>query len=145
VTARERPRVVIVEDSDEDFDTASEAIQRAGMNIELQRFTTGDGCIEWFARQPDAGMPPLVLLDLNIPGRDGRDVLQAIRDRPALRSLPVVIVTTSANPRDVRWCFERGANAYHVKPMPYAEHRRGLEQLFFYWLRLVQLPAAEPV
>jgi len=74
-----------------------------------------------------------------------REDLQAIRDRPALRSLPVVIVTTSANPRDVRWCFERGANAYHVKPMPYAEHRRGLEQLFFYWLRLVQLPAAEPV
>ena len=79
-------------------------------------------------------------------GRDGCDVLQAIRGRPALRSLPVVIVITSASPRDVRWCFERGANAYHLKPMPYLEHRRRLEQVFVYWLHLVQLPgAAAPV
>ena len=135
-----RRRVLIVEDSDEDFDTAAEAIQRAGMSIDLQRFTTGDGCIEWLESHPGAHLSVMVLLDLNIPGRDGRDVLQEIRDRRALSSLPVVIVTTSANPRDVRWCFERGANAYHVKPLHYLEHRRRLEQLFIYWLRLVQLP-----
>ena len=140
MTGHEHARVLIVEDSDEDFDTASEAIQRAGVGGELLRFTTGDRCIEWLESQPDSHLSLLVLLDLNLPGRDGRDVLQVIRSRQALRGLPVVILSTSANPRDVRWCVEGGANAYHVKPVHYLEHRQRLEQLFLYWLRLVQLP-----
>jgi len=87
--------------------------------------------------------PALVLMDLNMPGLDGRDALAAIRAEPAFRGLPVVILSTSANPRDVAFCYFHGANAYHVKPVRYTDHLQLLAELLVYWLRIVILPEIE--
>jgi CheY-like chemotaxis protein len=83
-----------------------------------------------------------VLLDLNTPGIDGRDALREIRSDASLRSIPVVVLTTSGNPLDIDACYERGANACHVKRVRYEEHLDLLVALLTYWQRQVTLPDA---
>lgn len=142
MSMRPEELILVLEDSDEDFDTVLEALQKAGLKYEVRRATTGDGCLKLLRGN---GEPPLrpafVLLDLNTPGLDGRDALGEIKADARLRTLPVVIFTTSSNPRDLELCYERGANAYHVKPVRYPEYLSTLQQVFAYWLGSVTLPA----
>lgn len=80
-------------------------------------------------------------MDLNTPGDDGREALREIRSDASLAALPLVVLTASANPRDLQYCYREGANAYHVKPVDHAAHLRVLQQIFAYWLGSVVLPA----
>lgn len=84
-----------------------------------------------------------MLLDLNTPGDDGRDVLRAIRENAQLRTMPLVVLSTSDNPRDLEFCYQSGANAYHTKPMSFPAHLQTLRRIFDYWLGSVALPAAQ--
>ena len=79
-------------------------------------------------------LPSIVLLDLNLPKVDGREVLQAIRDNPVTRSLPVVVMTTSAEPFDVEASYALGVNSYIQKPVDIAQFRQAIKALGFYWL-----------
>jgi CheY-like chemotaxis protein len=138
---REGP-VVVVEDSDDDWDTILTVAREAGVDKRLQRAVSGEAGLERLrASERDGLAPAFVLLDLNLPGIDGRDVLVAIKADPDLRCLPVIVVTTSFNPRDIASCYAAGANAYHVKPLRYTEHTRMLRSVFEYWSRYVALPA----
>ena len=134
--------VLVVEDSDEDFATVLDAVRRLGVPNEMRRASSGDEGLRLLRECVHApgGLPELVLLDLNTPKGDGRDVLLAIRKDDKLRALPLVVLSTSANPRDVALCYASGANAYHVKPVQHAAHLKVPEQLFDYWLRQVTQP-----
>lgn len=133
--------ILVLEDSDEDFDTVLEALQKAGLTFEVCRAITGDNCLKLLRGNGDRPLrPAFVLLDLNTPGSDGRDVLREIKADKRLKRLPVVVFTTSANPRDLEFCYENGANAYHVKPLKYPEHVSALQRMFAYWLGCVVLP-----
>lgn len=140
IVARHRP-LLVLEDSDEDFDTLQEARRNAGLPNEIQRATTGEECLELLRRSEVR--PAMVLLDLNTPGLDGRETLQAIKQDPALRTLPVVVLTTSANPRDLAFCYGSGVNAYHIKPVRYPEHLQVARTVLGYWLGSVTLPERE--
>ena len=134
--------IVIVEDSDEDFDTVQEAVKLAGFPAEVVRAVTGgDGITVLRAQAPNR--PTLVLMDLNTPGADGREALAAIKIDPALKSVPVVVLSTSANPKDIVFCYAAGANAYHVKPVRHPDHLTVLIDLLTYWLSRAVLPAGE--
>jgi CheY-like chemotaxis protein len=137
-------RVVVVEDSDEDFDSVREAAQRLGLTTdELFRATTGEECMKLLRGHGAAPIrPAFVLLDLNTPGLDGRDALHAIRGDASLSAIPVVVLTTSSSPGDINACYERGANACHVKRVRYEEHLEVLVELLTYWLHRVTLPEA---
>lgn len=136
--------LLVVEDSDEDFDTVREAVQKAGLANEVRRATTSDECLALLRRSGDAIVrPALVLLDLNLPGTDGREALCQIRADARLGGLTVVVLSTSANPRDVSSCYRLGANAYHVKPVRHQDHLRMLFDVFAYWLTKVSLPELE--
>ena len=133
--------LVIVEDSDEDFDTVAEGVTRSGVAVQVRRATTGGAGLELLGGlAPDR--PVLVLMDLNTPGIDGREALVALKTDPALRSTPVVVFSTSANPKDVGFCYAAGANAYHVKPVRYPDHLQLVIELVKYWFGPVALPAA---
>lgn len=125
--------VVILEDSDDDFDTVCEAIRRMGIGPEVCRVTDGDACLTLLS-QRTRRLPSLVILDLNAPGTDGRETLRRIKLDPALQRVPVVILTTSTNPRDLDLCYLYGANAYHTKPVKYPDHLRAVEVILRYWL-----------
>lgn len=134
------PRLLLVEDSDEDAATMSEALGLSGLAADLHRATSGDACLE-LLREVTAPQPVLVIMDLNTPGIDGRAALMLIKTDERLKRLPVVVVSTSGNPRDVELCFAAGANAYHMKPVRYPEHLRNMVDLLTYWLSKVTLPA----
>jgi CheY-like chemotaxis protein len=73
-------------------------------------------------------------MDLNSHGVDGREALVAIKTDDSLKEIPMVVLTTSANPKDVAFCFQAGANAYHVKPVRHDEYLKLLGSLLHYWL-----------
>lgn len=135
-----RPRVLLVEDSDEDAATMREALDLSGVAVDLYRVISGDGCME-LLRLQTVKQPVLVIMDLNTPGMDGREALVLIKADDRLKNLPVIIVSTSGNPRDVDFCYAAGANAYHLKPVRYVEHLRSMTELLTYWLGSVTLPA----
>jgi len=94
-----------------------------------------------FARGAHAGrnpaeLPSIVLLDLNLPKLDGREVLQAIRAEPATRDLPVVVLTTSAEPFDVEASYALGVNSYIQKPVDFEQFVAAVRQVGLYWLVL---------
>ena len=135
------PYIVLVEDSDDDFDTALEAVRLSGLPARLHRVNNGDECLA-LLRPGGAERPAFVLMDLNTSGTDGRETLRQIKADPLLKAIAVVVVTTSANPRDVDHCYQCGANAYHVKPVSYPEHLQLLTGLLDYWLVRVIAPTA---
>ena len=135
--------LVVVEDSDEDFDTLVEAAREAGITQTIHRVDTGGDCLALLrghridALAPWPALPALILMDLNSHGIDGREALVTIKSEPRLKDIPVVVLTTSANPKDVAFCYQAGANAYHVKPVRYDQYRLLLSGLLQYWLNAV--------
>jgi len=132
--------LVVVEDSDEDFETVVEAVKRSGVLAEVRRATSGEAGVAALDRLA-IDRPVIVLMDLNTPGTDGREALTILKTNPALKSIPVVVFSTSANPKDVEFCYAAGANAYHVKPVQYPDHLQLVIDLVGYWFGRVELPA----
>jgi CheY-like chemotaxis protein len=130
--------LVVIEDSDEDFDTVVEAVKRSGVTTEVRRAISGEAGLE-ILRELATDRAVLVLMDLNTPGTDGREALAVLKADPALNSIPVVVFSTSANPKDVGFCYAAGANAYHVKPVRYPEHLQLVIDLVGYWFGRVTL------
>jgi CheY-like chemotaxis protein len=137
--------VLVVEDSDEDFDTVLTAARLAGIQHEIRRALTGDDCLRLLrgAAGQHRSQVALVLLDLNTPHGDGRNALEQIHTDAQLSAIPLVVLSTSANPRDVDFCYGHGANAYHVKPVSHDEHLMVLQTLLTYWLGPVVLPTEQ--
>ena len=139
--------ILVVEDSDEDYAALVRALDGMSAMATLHRCTRAREALEYLrGRGPsaDAGRAPrpaLILLDLNLPGMDGRELLTEIRSDEDSRSIPVVIVTTSKHPRDVEWCYEHGANGYHIKDIDYAKFKDEMRLLVAYWLSVCVLPA----
>lgn len=84
--------------------------------------------------------PDLILLDLNMPLKDGREALQEIKSNPGLRTIPTIVMTTSGNDDDVRHCYDAGANSYIVKPSSYSGLLDVVSSLTSYWTTTVALP-----
>ena len=147
MTTLQRPRTIVMADDDaDDCALMRDAFREAGIDGRLE--VVGDGeqllaylrrCAAERARAPDAE-PAFVLLDLNMPNKDGREALAEIRADPALRHLPIVVFSTSAHPRDVLGSYQAGANSYIVKPSSYGEIGRLARELADYWLSTVRLP-----
>ncbi len=143
-----RPRqghVLVVEDSDEDFETVLDASRLANVINEIRRATSGDECLQHLADLKCQGLalPILVLLDLNTPKGDGRDALRCIIRNERMRSIPLVVISASSNSRDVSFCYDHGANAYHLKPVSHPQHLQILQNIFSYWLTCAILPELE--
>ncbi len=144
--------VLVIEDSDEDFAAMERILRKSSAPLALKRCVRAEQAmmlLDEVQQQPKTstsnttlGLPSLIVLDLNLPGRDGRFVLSAVRSQPALRKIPVVIFSTSSDAKDITWCYENGANSYHVKDMDYDTFKRSVEQLSSYWLQSAHLPGA---
>lgn len=142
--------LLVVEDSDEDFDTLLEAARDAGVTRPLHRLASGGDCLALLRGDavasvaPLQALPALIVMDLNSHGVDGREALVAIKAEPSLKEIPLVVLTTSANPKDLAFCYRAGANAYHVKPVRHDEYLLLLRSLLHYWLGSVTLHTAAP-
>lgn len=138
--------ILLVEDNPDDVELTRIAFAEAGSGHVIRVMTDGAQAVDYLlGRGEHAGrditdMPALVLLDLNLPKLNGREVLQAIRENPATRSLPVVVLTTSAEPMDVGSVYELGANSYIQKPVEFERFVDAVRQIGLYWLVLNQPP-----
>lgn len=139
------PSFLVVEDSDEDYAALERILKRNPVQVRLARCTRAEEVLAMLQapvlpERPPPPLPALIVLDLNLPGLDGRAVLTAVRQHPRMRRTPVVIFSTSSSPADIAWCYENGANSYHVKDTDYMAFKRAVDLLVDYWLDAVRLP-----
>jgi two-component system response regulator len=135
--------ILLVEDSPEDFETTERAFRRSGLKNPIIRCVDGDEALELLFRRgrfADAPRPGVILLDLNLPGTDGREVLAEIKADPALKQIPVIVLTTSSDERDVQACYSAGASSYIQKPVDLDGFMQAIERLNDYWFEVVILP-----
>ena len=138
--------ILIVEDSDDDYEVTLRALKKnCNFKNAIYRCETGQEAIDYIGKtgkyktQP-APIPSVILLDLNMPGKDGRDVLRYIKSSKEYKSIPVVILTTSSDERDVVQCYELGANTYIVKPVDFDKFIAAIRSLNEYWFKIAILP-----
>ena len=139
-------KILLVEDNPDDVELTRIAFAEAGSEHQLTVVSDGAEAVEYllgkgkYAGRDVADLPTVVLLDLNLPKLDGREVLQAIRGETATRNLPVVVLTTSAEPFDVEQVYALGANSYIQKPVEFERFVEVVRQIGLYWLALNQPP-----
>jgi two-component system response regulator len=140
--------ILLVEDSPDDVELTRIAFEEAKVANLLRVVNDGAEALDYlFARgkhadRDPAALPSLVLLDLNLPKVDGREVLQAIRANEATRALPVVVLTTSAEPFDIDATYALGVNSYIRKPVDFEQFVWAVKQVGLYWLVLNETPDA---
>lgn len=139
--------LLLVEDSDEDYVALVRAFRQAGLTVPYNRCRDGDEALEYlrqsgrYATPGTAPRPSLILLDLNLPGTDGREVLRIVKHDVELSSIPIIVMTTSANPADIIECYRQGANGYQVKMANYEGFKREIQSTVDYWFRTAVIPA----
>jgi two-component system, response regulator len=141
--------ILLVEDNPDDVELTRRAFERAGFTRPLVVVEDGVEALDYlFARaahadRADQLLPALVLLDLKLPRLDGHEVLRRIRSHARTRFLPVVVLTSSDEERDLVESYSRGCNSYVRKPVSYTEFVEAARQLGLYWLVLNRAPQPE--
>jgi CheY-like chemotaxis protein len=135
-------RVLIIEDSNDDFQAIVSALGRACADVVVTHSRDGDDALDLMRCKDGAAdhLPQVILLDLNLPGTDGREVLADIKGDELLRGIPVVILSTSTHPKDIADCYDRGANGYCTKPISRIKFDATIAAITSFWFRAVSLP-----
>ena len=136
--------ILLVEDSPSDADLTEEAFSEGKVLNNLHWVQDGVEALAFLYQQGnyvDAPRPDLILLDLNLPKKDGREVLAQIKGNPNLKLIPVIILTTSAAERDIVKTYELNANCYITKPIDLEEFIGVVKLIEKFWLALVKLPS----
>ncbi len=136
--------ILLVEDSPSDADLTEEALSDGKVLNNLHWVEDGVEALAFLHRQgkyADVPRPDLILLDLNLPKKDGRDVLAQIKADPSLKLIPVVVLTTSAAERDILKTYELHANCYVTKPIDLEQFICVVRLIEMFWLAVVKLPS----
>lgn len=131
--------ILIVEDSVDDFEATKRAFAKVNLRNPIEHVASGEAALKYLFC-PDVAKPGLILLDLNMPGLDGRKTLQIIKNSEPLKDIPVVILTTSNDERDVTSCYALGANTYIQKPVDLDGLISAIRRLKEYWFEIAILP-----
>ncbi len=143
--ARSRPaEILLVEDNDDDMVLTREGFAQSKLRVNLHHARDGEECMAFirkegkFAQSPT---PDIILLDLNMPRMDGREVLAEISKDESLRHLPIVILTTSEKEQEILKMYQLRCSSYIVKPVDLNQFIRAIQSFSDYWLTVVVLPA----
>ncbi|HEV2122882.1 MAG TPA: response regulator [Chloroflexota bacterium] len=135
--------ILLVEDSPPDVDLTKEALEDAKVSNNLSVVSDGVEALAFLRREgefADAPHPDLILLDLNLPKKDGREVLAEIKADPRLRLIPVVVLTTSEAEQDILKSYSLHANCYITKPVDLDRFVTVVKSIEDFWLAIVKLP-----
>lgn len=145
MSAAATPEILIVDDQDDDVELTRISFRRAGLEVALHHAGNGREGLDYLRQRIEAGggRPDLVLLDLNMPVMDGREMLLELLDDEGLRDLPVVIFTTSADPVDVEAMYRLRCNTYVTKPVGLEAMVGFVRDLHQYWFSIASLPDAD--
>jgi CheY-like chemotaxis protein len=139
--------ILMVDDDGEDCGLVRDALQAIGRDCDLRFVHNGEELFDYLYRRgeyAEAGelpRPDLMLMDLKMPRKDGRETLRELKSDPQWRQIPVIVMTTSMARDDVCSCYEAGANAYVTKPATFRKLVDMLDKLTTFWFEVVQLPS----
>lgn len=137
--------ILIVEDSMDDFVIMNRAFQKSGLTNPVVHVQKGEHALDYlygmghYSNQPHSS-PSLIVLDLNLPGIDGIEVLKRVKGDVQFQRIPVVVFTTSMHSQDVETCYEQGANSYIRKPVNLQGFVEAVADIKHYWLEFSVLP-----
>lgn len=141
--------ILIVDDSDDDYDATVRALTKnSNLKNPIHRCEDGKQSLDYLFRRGRYADPTLsprpgiILLDLNMPGIDGRRVLADIKAHDDLRSIPTIVMTNSDDERDINACYDMGANTYIRKPLSWPNFLEAIARLKEYWFEIAVLPRA---
>lgn len=137
-------RILLVEDNEGDVEMTQRALRDGKPECDLAVANDGIAALEYLAKSAapaEGGMPRLILLDLNMPRMDGKRFLESVKADPHLKAIPVVMLTSSESPADIRACYERQASCYVVKPFDGREFANAVRQIVTFWGTLARPPA----
>lgn len=135
--------ILLVEDNPGDVRLTIEALKEGKFSNRLSVVSNGFEALEYLRREgryAGVARPDLILLDLNLPKKNGREVLAEIKSDPALRRIPVVVLTTSEAEQDILKSYELSANCYITKPVDLDQFLRVVKSINDFWLTVVRLP-----
>lgn len=138
--------ILIVEDSDDDYEATVRAFKKVGnLSNPIIRCEDGQEALDycnadWTVERP---RPGIILLDLNLPGIDGRMVLKELKSNSRLRDIPIIVLTTSDDSKDISSCYELGANTYMQKPVRLESFFESIQKLKEYWFEIAILPKGD--
>ena len=138
--------ILLVEDSPTDVLLAQEALEHAKLLNTLHIVSDGVEAMQFLRREgqfADATRPDLILLDLNLPRKDGREVLEEVKNDPELKRIPVVVLTTSKAEEDVLKAYGLHANCYVSKPVDFDQFTNVVRAIENFWFTVVLLPKAD--
>ena len=141
----EPTKILLVEDDPNDVELIQMSLDSYNFVNKIDVVSDGEQAIHYlFGRDgqpPTHPLPKLVLLDLKLPKIDGIQVLERIRNSPRTRNLVVVVMTSSAENRDLKACYELGVNSYIVKPLDFQQFVEMAQHVGFYWMMINQMPS----
>lgn len=140
------PTILMVEDSADDYEAAIRSFKEAHLDNPVHWCKTGQDALDYLKHQGSHAQaaaetrPALILLDLNMPGIDGRKFLELVKQDPALKKTPILVLTTSSDERDVTECYRLGASTYIQKPVDFNGLIAAVKRIKDYWFGIALLP-----
>ena len=136
-------KILLVEDNLADTVLIQESLLESKLNLDIDAVVDGEKAMEYLYERlenDNEKLPDLIILDLNMPRKDGREVLKEIKEHEELCLIPVVIMTTSENEEDVKFAYKNHANSYISKPVEMDEFTKIVSSINNFWLTIVKLP-----
>jgi CheY-like chemotaxis protein len=143
---REPITILLADDDEEDLLMTKEALQQSRLGNDLRFAYDGEELMDYllhrgrYADPSDSPVPGLILLDLNMPKKDGREALTEIKANPDLRKIPVIVLTTSRTEEDIFRSYDLGVSSFITKPVTFAGLVEAMKVLSQYWFEIVELP-----
>jgi len=135
--------VLVVEDDLGDVELIKESLKMSKLKIKITHVIDGQECMDYLRKlgvYKTAQKPDVILLDLNMPRKDGRQVLAELKSDPLLKKIPVVILTTSDDEADIAKTYELGTNCYVTKPVDFQQIKKIVNEIAEFWFTIVKLP-----
>jgi len=145
-TSSRSQSILMVEDSEDDYEATTRAFKKVSLHNPIVWCRSGRDAMDYLKQEGahknggNGSQPGLILLDLNMPGLDGRKTLRLIKEDGRLKQIPVIILTTSSDERDIQDCYQMGANTYVQKPVSFEGLIEAIKRLKAYWFEIALLP-----
>ncbi len=144
-TSSKSANILLVEDNPVDVLVTKNALEDGGFNFKLHVTEDGEDALDYLCRNcnsrgASSNCPDLILLDINLPKKNGKEVLAEIRDHSSTLHIPVVILTTSNDEKDVRECYSLHANCYIIKPVSVENFTKAIQTIGGFWTKVAKLP-----
>lgn len=134
------PNILLVEDNQDDYEATLRSLKKNHVLNPLHWCQSGQEALDYIFDTQNKNQPDIILLDLNMPGVDGRQVLEKLKNHPETKSIPVIILTTSNDPVDVDKCYAIGASTYIQKPVNFDGLTQAIRTMKDYWFGVAILP-----